>query len=122
MYLTIAKLQYLDEKFAGYYNVGPDDHDCVTTGDLVDLFCSKWNEGKDFPVAARKNNVEKYSSHEATFLKLDTSKVKSVFGWHPHWHIERAVEETVKLSKVWLNGEDVRAEMDKEINSYKNML
>ena len=38
-YLTIVRRQYEDGKYQGYYNVGPDDCDCVTTGELVDLFC-----------------------------------------------------------------------------------
>ena len=32
-YLLIAQRQYEDNRYAGYYNVGPDDCDCVTTGD-----------------------------------------------------------------------------------------
>ena len=36
-YLMIAQKQYEDIKYADYYNVGPDECDCVTTGDLVDL-------------------------------------------------------------------------------------
>ena len=44
-YLMIAAKQYEDGKYAGYYNVGPDDVDCFTTGNLVDLFISKWGEG-----------------------------------------------------------------------------
>ena len=31
-------------KFAGYYNVGPDEVDCFQTGALVDLFVSKWEK------------------------------------------------------------------------------
>ena len=42
-YLMIVKAQYEDKKFAGNYNVGPDETDCWTTGDLVTLFCNKWN-------------------------------------------------------------------------------
>ncbi len=34
-YLMIAAKQYEDIKYADYYNVGPDECDCVTTGDLV---------------------------------------------------------------------------------------
>ena len=40
-YLLIAQRQYEDNRYAGYYNVGPDDCDCVTTGTLVDLFCQR---------------------------------------------------------------------------------
>ena len=39
VYLTIAMAQWEDPSVQGYYNVGPDDCDCVTTGELVDLFC-----------------------------------------------------------------------------------
>ena len=45
MYLTIAQKQYEDASYAGFYNVGPDECDCVTTGALVDLFCRCWGEG-----------------------------------------------------------------------------
>ena len=31
-YLMIAAMQYQDMKYAGYYNVGPDDVDCFQTG------------------------------------------------------------------------------------------
>lgn len=44
-YLIIAKEQYGNkEKYEGNYNVGPDETDCWTTGDLVTLFCEKWNQ------------------------------------------------------------------------------
>ena len=48
VYLTIAMAQWEDPSVQGYYNVGPDDCDCVTTGELVDLFCQYWGEGARF--------------------------------------------------------------------------
>ena len=79
-YLMIAAKLYEDGKYAGYYNVGPDDVDCFTTGNLVDLFISKWGEGMKW--------IDKFDGgpHEANFLKLDCSKLKSTFGWKPHWN------------------------------------
>lgn len=41
-YLTITEKQYNNAKFSGWYNVGPEECDCVTTGELVDLFCDLW--------------------------------------------------------------------------------
>ncbi|MBQ1424053.1 MAG: CDP-glucose 4,6-dehydratase, partial [Lachnospiraceae bacterium] len=35
-YLMIAERQYEEPEKAGYYNVGPEDKDCVTTGELAD--------------------------------------------------------------------------------------
>lgn len=113
VYLLIAQKQYEDKSFAGYYNVGPDDCDCVTTGMLVDLFCEYW--GKD---AKWENVAEVGAPHEANFLKLDCSKVKSVFGWAPRWHIEECIDMTCRFSKVWLGGGNVAEEMDKEIAEF----
>ena len=113
MYLTIVQKQYEDKKYAGFYNVGPDDCDCVTTGELVELFCRCWGEG-----ARWENKAEANAPHEANFLKLDCSKVKTVFGWKPRWHIAECMEMVCRFSKVWLSGEDVPAEMDAEINEF----
>ena len=112
-YLMIAQRQYEAPEMAGYYNVGPDDCDCVTTGALVDLFCSAWGEGQDW-----KSMCEDSASHEANFLKLDCSKIKSTFGWQPRWHIRDAVEQTVEWLKIWLSKGDIVSEMDREIKLF----
>lgn len=111
-YLMIAAMQYEDKKYAGFYNVGPDDVDCYQTGALVDVFVSKWGEGMKW--------VNKYDGgpHEANFLKLDCSKLKTTFGWKPHWNLEMAIEKVVEWSKCWLTDGDVRACMDKEIEEF----
>lgn len=113
IYLEIAEKQYEDIKYAGYYNVGPDDCDCVTTGQLVDLFCEHW--GTD---AHWESQAEKNAPHEANFLKLDCSKIKSVFGWEPHWHIDQCMDMVCRFSKVWLSGGDIPKELDKEIDEF----
>ena len=41
-YLMIAQAQYENPACAGSYNVGPKDEDCITTGQLADLFCNSW--------------------------------------------------------------------------------
>lgn len=115
-YLLIAERQYSNADFSGWYNVGPDECDCVTTGELADLFCKYWEGAK------WKNLAEKNAPHEANFLKLDCSKIKSVLGWKPRWHISDAVEKTVEWSKCYFNGEDVSAVMEKQIREYLGTL
>lgn len=112
VYLMIAAMQYQDGKYASWYNVGPDDQDCFQTGALVDLFVKHW--GKDVKW------VNKFDGgpHEAKFLKLDCSKLKTTFGWKPHWNLETAIEKVVEWSKVWNAGEDVRPVMDKQIQEF----
>ncbi len=113
VYLMITAKQYEDNLFAGYYNVGPDDCDCVTTGDLVDLFCRTWGED-----ASWENQAEANAPHEANFLKLDCSKLKATFGWTPRWHMAECMDMTVRFAKVWLLGGDIPAEMDNEIRLF----
>ena len=64
--------------------------------------------------------IDKYDDgpHEANFLKLDCSKLKSTFGWKPHWNLEIAIEKVVEWSKAWVNGQDVRIVMDKQIREF----
>ncbi len=113
VYLTIAAKQYEDKHYAGFYNVGPDDCDCVTTGNLVDLFCKYWGDGAEWVDQAENN-----APHEANFLKLDCSKIKATFGWKPRWNIDECMKYTTQFYKAWLNGEDIPAEMDREINKF----
>ena len=113
IYLLIAAKQYDDAKYAGYYNVGPDDCDCVNTGDLVNLFCKKWGDG------AHWENLSDNGPHEANFLKLDNSKIKEVFGWRPRLHIDGAVELTVRWIKMYIkNYSLVPDEMEREIREF----
>lgn len=112
-YLMIAQRQYEDGRLAGWYNVGPDDCDCVTTGQLVELFKEKWGAGFDWIDQAEAN-----APHEANFLKLDSTKLKTAFGWRPRWHIDEAIEKTCEWTRVWLSGGDIPAEMDREIREF----
>ncbi|WP_219618195.1 CDP-glucose 4,6-dehydratase [Eggerthella timonensis] len=111
-YLVIAQEQAKDASLAGCYNVGPDECDCVDTGSLVKLFCSKWGEG------ARWRVESDGGPHEASFLKLDSGKLKNAFGWVPRWHIEDAVEKTVEWTKAWQAGDDLRGVVDRQIDDY----
>ena len=111
-YLMIAMRQYEDNRFSGNYNVGPDDRDCVTTGELADLFCASWGDGMRW--------INKYDGgpHEANFLKLDCSRIKSVFGWKSVWRVSEAVERTVAWSRAYAGGEDVTGVMGRQIGGY----
>ncbi len=114
-YLMIAGMQYQDGKYAGYYNVGPDDGDCFQTGTLVDLFIKYWG---GVETGIRWVKKEDHGPHEANFLKLDCSKLKATFGWKPRWKLDKAVEKVVEWSKCWLEGGDVKNCMDQEIEEF----
>lgn len=113
-YLMIAAKQYENSKYADWYNVGPDDVDCFQTGALVELFVRKWGDEMKW--------INSYDGgpHEANFLKLDCSKLKATFNWHPHWNLDIAIEKVVEWSKCWMSAGDVCAIMDKQIDEFLN--
>ena len=115
-YLMIAQMQYEDQKYAGCYNIGPDETDCWTTGDLVTLFCNKWNKATGDNIKW----IDQYDGgpHEANFLKLDCSKLKSTFGWKPRWSVDMAMEKIVEWSRSYLAGEAVADCMARQIEEF----
>ena len=112
-YLLLAERQCSDRGVADCYNVGPDDGDCVTTGELAEMFCRAWGQGM------RWENVGNAGEpHEDGVLRLDCAKIRSRLGWHARWHVEQAVEETVAWTQEWLNGGDLTKCMERQVLKY----
>ncbi len=117
-YLLIAMRQYDDKKYAGSYNIGPNETDCWTTGRLVQLFCDKWNASMDEGSMASWRTERDKGPHEANYLKLDCSLLKNTFNWEPRWDVERAMEKIVEWNKAYFEGRDVVSVMDNQIFEY----
>lgn len=114
LYLTIVEKQYNNFQYCGYYNIGPDECDCINTGELVDKICKFWGNGLKW---INKNDG---GPHEASFLGLDNSKIKETFNWHPIWHIDKALKEVLAWTKVYIEKGDIEQEMEKEIREFFN--
>ena len=108
--------QYDKPELAGSYNIGPDERDCLTTGELVTLFCEEWNRATGNKLSWI--NRHDGGPHEAGFLKLDCSKIKSVIGWHPVWHIDTAMRKIAEWTGAYLSGRSVREMIEKQISEY----
>lgn len=115
-YLMIMQYQYGRYDRSTSYNVGPNEEDCIRTGDLVELFCKEWNMrgGK----AIWQSNAMQNQPHEANFLKLDCSYIKQRIGWYPRIDIQTAVDMVCDWSLDWMAGKDVREVMNKQIWKY----
>lgn len=111
-YLMIVRKQEICLEKQGYYNVGPKEEDCITTGELAGIFCQCWEEGVSW------RNVSDGGPHEATFLKLDCSRIKSQIGWKPKWGIHKAIERTVDWTKVYRDGGNIRDCMERQIKEF----
>lgn len=123
-YLDIADRQLSDSSVAGWYNVGPDECDCVTTWELVALLKGAWDHvaaGEGLSALEVEVCCDAGAPHEANFLKLDCSRIKRALGWSPTWRIDRAVEEIANWSAAWakgVNGEGLRGIMNRQIRSF----
>ncbi|MFH5187563.1 CDP-glucose 4,6-dehydratase [Paenibacillus sp. TAB 01] len=112
-YLLLAQKQDQNkDKYEGSYNFGPDEMDCINTGVLVDEFCKKWGP------EAKWVSVSEEGPYEATTLKLDCSKAKTVLGWKPAYSIETAVEMTVEWYQAFYNDRECKAVTSNQINKY----
>lgn len=115
-YLMVAARQYEEPALADSYNVGPDDESCVTTGGLTSLFCERWQQkaGKQAVWIDRFDG----GPHEANFLKLDCTKLKTTFGWKPNWNIRETMDKIIEWTLVYQAGEPVTDCMDEQIRLY----
>ena len=114
-YLMIAMNQYEDKSLQGYYNVGPDETNCLKTGELADCFCKYWENNLEW--------INEYDGgpHEANFLKLDCTLVKSKFGWRPTWNAEVAIEKSVEWYKAYSEGKDMIEITNRQIGELQNV-
>lgn len=115
-YLLIAQKQFEDIGLAGYYNIGPDESGCMTTGRLVDYFCKYWGGEQTWTNGNKPTDL-----HEATYLKLNCEKIKKTLGWQPKWNGETAVEKTVEWYKAFSEDADMPSIMDRQTREYLNV-
>lgn len=116
VYLLICMNQYNDIKYAGSYNVGPNEADCWTTGELATLFCDEWKRMTGQTVIWR--NVYDGGPHEANLLKLDCSKIKNTFGWRNVWNVEEAMSRIIKWHICYQNSSDIISETNNQIYDF----
>ncbi len=112
-YMLLAQKQYEDKnKYAGSYNFGPNDACCITTGELVSLFCRKWGSGQTWESAGIDG------PHEASLLKLDCSRARAALGWKPVWTIDDALDKAVEWYRSWEHREDMAKLTSRQIHSF----
>ena len=111
-YLKLAeKLCTEGEFFAEAWNFGPDEADAKCVGWIVENL-SDANNGVQWSVE------EQEQPHEATVLRLDSSKAKSLLGWAPRWGLETALNKTAEWHEAWRNKSDMAVVTSEQIKAY----
>ena len=113
-YLLIGASQYEKKSASEEYNVGPQKEDCVTTKELVELFCQEW-EG------AKWESQQMDGPHEAGYLKLNSDKIERKLGYRPIFSIQDTVKALVEWSKAFDSGEEMQEVMKQQVHTYLEM-
>jgi CDP-glucose 4,6-dehydratase len=101
-YLVLAQALWNDPaRAAQAWNFGPRDEDARPVQWIVERMCALWGDGADW---IRDESVQ---PHEARYLKLDISKVRTELGWQPRWDLSQALASIVAWQRAWLSGTDM---------------
>ncbi len=80
------------QQFAQEWNFGPDDADCITVQEIVNLLHSEW------PQVAIVAQPDEHM-HEAKLLRVDSSRARLLLGWCPVWDAPTACRHTAAWYK-----------------------
>ena len=115
-YLTIAeKLWENGGKFAGPWNFGPNDQGAKSVSWVADNLVKLWGQNASW-VLDKKSHP-----HEATYLKLDCSKAKSMLGWEPKLDLDTALKWTIEWYRGYTQNQDMRLITEGQISHYETM-
>lgn len=114
-YLELAERLYLDgPRFGEGWNFGPSDLSTRPVWWIVDRVVELMGKG-----AIGWTSDEGNHPHEASQLKLDSSKARKQLGWQPRWTLEQSLERVVKWHLAHQNGDDVRRHTLADIRDYQ---
>ena len=112
-YLALCeKLYYEGPSFAQGWNFGPDDNDARNVEWITKTICDLWGDGASYDIDTDPQ------PHEASYLKLDCSKAKTLLGWYPRWSVETALKSIVDWNKAYLDDADMRNICISQIEKY----
>lgn len=114
VYIQLAMMQLENKSLSSAYNVGPDEDDCLRTIDIV----KKLSAYSHFTYKVEKDK----GPHEASYLKLDNSKIKNNLGWHPILNIDAAIEWISEWNDAYVAGNDITKVIDSQIERYFKLL
>jgi CDP-glucose 4,6-dehydratase len=96
--------------FAEAWNFGPSEEGIKTVSEIVSQVKKVW------PKVDYEENVVIDQPHEATLLRLDSSKSRSKLHWMPVWDSEAAIERTAFWYRAFY--EDARVQSVEDLQNY----
>ena len=97
-YLEVAQRMWDDPACATAFNFGPDDSDAQPVQWLVDQIDARWPEAIHWEVDSGPH------AHEATYLKLDSSRARARLGWTPTWGLAQGLDAIIDWYMAFRDG------------------
>lgn len=111
-YLLLAERLYADNQaFGEAWNFGPADEDALSVGAILDYIVAREPGVTWTHESARQ-------PHEASLLRVDSSKARARLGWTPRWHLTQALDRTLAWHRAWREGQDMAAVTRAQIDDY----
>jgi len=115
-YLTLAERLWSDgPAFADAWNFGPDESDTKDVGFIVEKLAQAWGKTTDW----QQDDAD--HPHEATCLKLDSSKARSALSWSPQLDLATTLDWIVDWYQDYLDDSNVRNITLSQIQCFQNM-
>ena len=112
-YLSVAEHLYNDGlPFCGSWNFGPFERSEKTVSWVVNQLYTRWGTEMKWHHDTRRH------PHENTYLKLDSSKARTLLGWVPELELETALDWIVEWTRKFQERVDMRAFTVKQIRRF----
>ncbi|MFC7751090.1 CDP-glucose 4,6-dehydratase [Paenibacillus thermoaerophilus] len=120
-YLRLAERLYADGGvYAEAWNFGPDSGRTLTVRELAERLCARLGAPSG-PVIIADGGADA-GPHEASVLKLDSSKARARLGWRPVWRPSEMLEKTAAWYESWLEGASMKDVSMRQIADYEQAL
>jgi CDP-glucose 4,6-dehydratase len=112
-YLLLAKRLYEQgPEVQGAWNFGPYDQDIQTVHSIIEQL--RQLLGSQHPILIEAS----ITKPEAQLLKLDSTKARTLLGWHSSWDLRTSLCKIVEWHQAYLAGQDIQQLCLQQIDEY----
>jgi CDP-glucose 4,6-dehydratase len=96
------------------WNFGPFPSAEISVRNLADRVCAMWPKENGWVDVSTQQHY-----HEAGFLALDSTKARTLLGWHPRWDLNTSLEATLEVYRSGKAGNCLEDLVTAQIRSYE---
>lgn len=111
-YLLLAEALHRDPAYAAAFNFGPADEDARPVEWILGELSRLWPDELDWQVDAGPH------PHEATWLKVDSSRARARLAWAPRWDLRRTLRSIAEWYLAHRAGQDARTTTLRQIEEF----